>query len=120
MALTSGLLYSYVAFAVHGEHNGQYLSSLYAAAAGLTVFIGPFTGLSIFPVNNKIAPYADKTDDLPVIEGETVGIEEQLRRERAEHELVGYMKKWSQLNLIRGFFPLLGAGLGAAVSFGLL
>lgn len=114
LALTSGLLYSYVAFAVHGEQNGRYLSTLYAVAAGLTVFIGPFTGFSVLPVNEKIMPFTKKTDDLSGNENAEV------RRERDEHELVGYLKKWSQLNLIRGIFPLLGAGLGAAVSFGLV
>lgn len=118
-ALISSLLYSYVAYAVRGERSGRYLSALYAAAAGLNFLIGPFTGLAIAPVNNLIWSYLEKTDDLPV-EGVTPTAEEKLQREQDEQQLVGLFKKLSQLNIIRGIFPLLGAGLGAAVSFGLL
>lgn len=118
-ALISSLLYSYVAYAVRGERSGRFLSGLYSSAAALNLLIAPFTVFAILPVNNVIWAYADRTDDIPV-EGETLTAEENLQRERDEHKLVSSMKKLSTLNIIRGIFPLLGAGLGAAVSFGLI
>ncbi|EED16665.1 conserved hypothetical protein [Talaromyces stipitatus ATCC 10500] len=120
MAVTSSLLYSYVAYALHSDRFGRRHGGwvFYLVAAGLNVMIAPFTLLAIAPVNNAIAPYTKGEHDLPAVEAAKQGGE--VKFEKAERELVGHLEKWSFLNLIRGVFPLAGAGVGAAVSFGLL
>lgn len=88
--------------------------SLLYTAAGLNIMIAPFTLLAIVAVNNVIVPYTTGKHDLPV------DVKEDAQYEQTEKEFVGVLEKWSLLNAIRGLFPLAGAGLGAAVSFGLL
>uniref|UniRef100_A0A093V7E0 Noranthrone monooxygenase n=1 Tax=Talaromyces marneffei PM1 TaxID=1077442 RepID=A0A093V7E0_TALMA len=88
--------------------------SLLYTAAGLNIMIAPFTLLAIVAVNNVIAPYTTGKHDLPV------DAKEDAQYEQTEKEFVGQLEKWSLLNVIRGLFPLAGAGLGAAVTFGLL
>lgn len=92
---------------------GRHVGLLYTAA-GLNVMIAPFTLLAIVAVNNVIAPYTSGKHDL------TADGKEGAQYEQTEKGFVGQLEKWSLLNAIRGFFPLAGAGLGAAVSFGLL
>lgn len=107
MAITSSLLYSFAAYTL-GNGRGataRQVSLLYTAAA-LNVMIAPFTFMAILPVNNAIAPHVNE--------------KEEVQSEQVEQEFVGHLEHWSLLNAIRGLFPLAGAGLGAAVSFGLL
>lgn len=115
MAVTSSLLYSFAAYTLGRERGatGRSVSLLYTAA-GLNIMIAPFTALAILAVNNVIAPYTAGKHDLPA-DGK-----EDAQYEQTEKEFVGQLEKWSLLNAIRGLFPLAGAGLGAAVSFGLL
>ncbi|EEA21760.1 hypothetical protein TMatcc_008817 [Talaromyces marneffei ATCC 18224] len=115
MAVTSSLLYSFAAYTLGKERGAtcRQVSLLYTAA-GLNIMIAPFTLLAIVAVNNVIAPYTTGKHDLPV------DAKEDAQYEQTEKEFVGQLEKWSLLNVIRGLFPLAGAGLGAAVTFGLL
>lgn len=115
LAVTSSLLYSFAAYTLSRERSvtGRHVGLLYTAA-GLNVMIAPFTLLAIVAVNNVIAPYTSGKHDL------TADGKEDAQYEQTEKGFVGQLEKWSLLNAIRGFFPLAGAGLGAAVSFGLL
>jgi hypothetical protein len=83
------------------------MSNLYLTAAGLVVMIAPITGVLVFPVNKKIESYVERDDKLAV-EGQQ------------DEEFPGLLKKWAQINAIRGLFPAMGAVLGAAVGFGLI
>lgn len=115
MAITSSLLYSFAAYTLGRERGatGRHVGLLYIAA-GLNVMIAPFTVLAIAPVNNVIAPYTEGKHDL------SADGKEDTQYEQAEEALVDRLNRWSLLNAIRGLFPLAGAGLGAAVSSGLL
>ncbi|KAH8700368.1 hypothetical protein BGW36DRAFT_374016 [Talaromyces proteolyticus] len=117
IALASSLLYSYVAYAVRDGTHGRRLSVLYLTAAGLVVMIAPITGALIVPVNNKLHPYTLREDSF--VKGEA-NAEERARHEHEDHEFSGLLRKWSQLNLFRGLFPLFGATLGATAAFGLV
>ncbi|CRG90228.1 hypothetical protein PISL3812_07271 [Talaromyces islandicus] len=111
MAAASALLYSYVAYAVRGGAGGsraRCASNLYFTAAGLVLMIVPITGVLVFPVNEKIEPYVEERDDKLVDEGPQ------------DSEFPGLLRKWAQVNAIRGLFPAIGAALGATVGFGLI
>jgi hypothetical protein len=128
MAAASGLLYSYVAYAVRdGPHGGRCMSNLYFTAASLVVMIAPVTGTLILPINEKIEPYVTRDDKLIVNEegGKekrmiALSSEEQLHRDQQDSEFPGLLRKWAQFNAFRGLFPAMGAVLGAAVGFGLI
>ncbi|QKX53526.1 uncharacterized protein TRUGW13939_00605 [Talaromyces rugulosus] len=130
MAAASGLLYSYVAYAVRDDpHGGLRMSNLYFTAASLVVMIAPITGVLILPVNEKIEPYVTRDDKLVVDEegGKeekkkliALSSEEQLHRDQQDSEFPGLLRKWAQLNAFRGLFPAIGAALGATVGFGLI
>jgi hypothetical protein len=49
-----------------------------------------------------------------------VSTEEESRRKKQDNELPTLIAKWCQMNIVRGVFPLLGAAVGAAASFGLV
>lgn len=134
MAAVSGLLYSYVAYAVRHSAaagprgGGRCMSNLYLTAAGLVVMIAPITSILVLPVNKKIEPYVMRDDKLVVDEESgkedkkkmiALSSEEQLRRDQQDSEFPGLLRKWAQFNVVRGLFPAMGAVLGASIGLGL-
>lgn len=96
--------------------NGR-LSRLYLTAASLTIGIVPFTLGVMAPTNKRLEAHAtrdDRHDDNSVKQQDEAVCQEQ------DREVPALLERWTRLNTVRGVFPLLGAALGAAVSFGLL
>jgi hypothetical protein len=126
IAITSSLLYSYAAYAVRNTTTGRTSrSGLYLTAATLVLMIAPCTAVLIVPINKKLDALARRDDGAEQRgdEGEQKlgrGAEEEARREKQDDEFPSLIAQWSQMNVVRGLFPLLGAALGAATSFGLL
>lgn len=119
IAISSSLMYSYVSYTLSKTSApGSRASKLFAAAAGLNVLIVPFTVLLMVPVNNAIKKFTTGDHDLPA--GADPSTEEYKQSAKAERKLADLLEQWSLLNTIRGLFPLAGAGLGAAVTLGLL
>lgn len=84
-------------------------------AAAVTLSIVPYTVVFMQTVNNKLAAHATR-DDAAVAEGkEAMKMSEQelARREREDMEVLGLLRKWSCLNLLRGVMPLVGSVVGA-------
>jgi hypothetical protein len=117
IALTSVLFNSYVAYAVRGVSGGR-LSRLYLTAAALTITIAPYTIGLMAPTNKRLEAHATRDDDGQA-KGEDAE-EERVLRESEDREVPALLAKWTRLNTVRGLFPLLGAAVGAAVSFGLV
>lgn len=80
-------------------------SNLYYVAAVLTVGIAPFTLGVMWPTNTKLKEYAEKEEG-----GES---KEEGEEVLEAVEVQGLLKKWSNLNAVRGALPLAGAVVGA-------
>ncbi|KAJ5694697.1 hypothetical protein N7536_005109 [Penicillium majusculum] len=95
-------------------------STCYLLAVGVTMSIAPFTVTAMKKTNAKLKAHAKRDDaaDAEGTEGMVVSPEEKAKRARDDSEVVELLQHWSQLNLIRAAFPLVGAGIGfyAAVS----
>ncbi|OQD86420.1 hypothetical protein PENSOL_c089G02708 [Penicillium solitum] len=99
---------------------GSSWSTCYLLAVGVTMSIAPFTVTAMKKTNAKLKAHAKRDDaaDAEGTEGMVVSPEEKAKRARDDSEVVELLQHWSQLNLIRAAFPLVGAGIGfyAAVS----
>ncbi|EOO00850.1 hypothetical protein UCRPA7_3694 [Phaeoacremonium minimum UCRPA7] len=92
MALVSMLGYAYLIYDRRSQ--GQSYSG-YAAAAGLSLAIMPYTIILMSPTNNAL---------LGVASGATKTLSESAVRE--------LLVKWKGLNLVRSVIPFVGAVLG--------
>jgi uncharacterized membrane protein YeaQ/YmgE (transglycosylase-associated protein family) len=91
---------SLLAFGYASYKSGQYGSQWkqYAAAAGLTIAIVPFTIVVMAGVNGKLM-------------AEAAGIVGAAEATTA-HDTLELVRKWSTMNLVRSVCPLLGAAVG--------
>jgi hypothetical protein len=64
IAITSSLRYSYVAYVVRNKNNRRRLNDLYLTAAALIMMIGPYTGVLMLPISNKLGDYARCSDSI--------------------------------------------------------
>lgn len=64
----------------------------------------------MWPTNTKLKEFAVRE---PVAEG--VDVDEKKEKEEAV-EVQGLLKKWSDLNAVRGVMPLVGAAVGAVAA----
>lgn len=119
IAVTSVLLYSYVAYALRDVRNGR-LSRLYLAAASLTIGVVPYTIGLMMPTNKLLEAHATRDDNGNASVDQKDQKEKDEVRQAQDREVPALLEKWTRLNAVRGVFPLLGAALGAAVSFGLV
>lgn len=82
--------------------------------------IAPFTVTVMKKTNANLKAHAKRDDAAGAegTEGMVVSPQEKAKRARDDSEVIELLKHWSQLNLIRAAFPLVGAGIGfyAAVS----
>lgn len=95
-------------------------STSYVLAIGVTMGIVPFTLAFMGKTNARLMDHA-RRDDAASAEGTkemVVSPQEKAQRAREDDEVLGLLKHWSRLNLIRASLPLMGAGIGfyAAVS----
>jgi hypothetical protein len=98
MPVAAGL--SLAAFSYASYQSRQYGNrwKQYAAAAGLTIAIVPFTLGMMTGVNGKLMTEA--AGILGAADATTT------------HDTLELLNKWSALNLARSLWPLLGAGVG--------
>ncbi|KAK2768409.1 hypothetical protein FQN54_000264 [Arachnomyces sp. PD_36] len=85
-------------------------SNLYYLAAVFTIGIAPFTLGVMWPTNTKLKEFAERE---PVAEG--TYIDEKVEKQEVE-EVQGLLNKWTNLNIVRGILPLVGAAVGAAAA----
>ncbi|CAI7598767.1 unnamed protein product [Penicillium glandicola] len=99
---------------------GSSWSTCYLLAIGATMGIVPFTFTVMKKTNAKLKAHARRDDAAGAegTEGMVVSAQEKAKRAREDSEVLELLHYWSQLNLIRATFPLVGAGIGfyAAVS----
>ncbi|KAI2713476.1 hypothetical protein CBS147332_5216 [Penicillium roqueforti] len=93
---------------------GSSWSTCYMLAIGFTMSITPFTLTVMRKTNTKLKAHAKRDDaaDAEGTEGMVVSPQEKAKRAREDGEVVELLQHWSQLNLIRAAFPLIGAGIG--------
>lgn len=117
MAVVLSTTFAYLGYTVRGtgtagssalirSQPASTTSNLYYLAAALTVGIAPFTLGVMWPTNTKLKDFATKEES--VTDGELEELEAL--------EVQGLLKKWSNLNAVRGVIPLVGAAVGAAAA----
>ncbi|KAF3399898.1 Noranthrone monooxygenase [Penicillium rolfsii] len=74
-------------------------SGLFSAAAVLTIGIVPYTFLTMSSTNNALLEKASSAPEISDTETSTL------------------IEKWTQLNMVRGYLPLIGAVVGLVASF---
>ena len=97
--------YGYLAYQMKGTLD-QHKAELYGICALFNFFIWPWTILVTMPTNMKLFK---KHDECQAAGWDAKVNEDGVSKEQSSHELIRY---WSNLNIVRGCFPLLAAALG--------
>ncbi|KAL4893824.1 hypothetical protein BDV59DRAFT_201583 [Aspergillus ambiguus] len=106
IAAATAAAFLYCAWAVRGGTSLAPLtprnaSMLYCVAAALTLGIVPYTLAAMIPTNNALIAKAQSKGELSA-------------QESAETEPL--LEKWTKLNVLRGFLPLVGGLLGTVAA----
>ena len=105
------IAYGYLAYQMKGTLN-QHKAEMYALCWLANAAIWPWTLLVMMPTNKKLFKKHDETESLDTNAEIT---ETGLSKGESAGELI---ISWSNMNIVRGCFPLVAAALGAWVSLG--
>ncbi|KAL9125952.1 MAG: hypothetical protein Q9217_004912 [Psora testacea] len=105
IAMISIIAYGYLAYQMKGTLD-QHKAELYGICALSSIMIWPWTMVGMMPTNKKLFR---KNDEAAAVSGNEDITEVGLPKGESAKELID---RWSTLNLVRGFMPLVGAVLG--------
>jgi hypothetical protein len=121
---SSALAFTYVAYVLRSRPDK--FSRLYLAAAAVSMAIVPYTLGVMMPTNRRLESHAKRGimaatyESAAAAEGKEgilhITEEEKAKMEKEDDEIPGLMMKWAWMNVVRGFFPLLGAAIGATAA----
>lgn len=82
----------------------------------------PYTLSVMMPTNKRLEDHAKRGIIAATAaegkEGINITEGEKAKMEKEDDEIPGLMMKWAWMNVIRGFFPLTAAAIGAAAALG--
>ena len=111
IALVSMIAYGYLAYQMKGTLN-QHKAEMYGLCWLANAAIWPWTMVVMMPTNKKLFK---KHDEIKGAEGSAEITESGVAEGQSAGELI---KSWSNMNIVRGCFPLVAAALGAWASLG--